>query len=46
MNVLARLWERIAGSQPLPPAWVVGLTALAALIVVLNTGCWRLAGKA
>ena len=45
MNVLARLWERIAGSQPLPPAWVVGLTALAALIVVLNTGCWRLAGK-
>jgi hypothetical protein len=45
MNVLARLWERVSGSQPLPPAWVVGLTGLAALIVVLNTGCWRLAGK-
>ncbi|MGD0602231.1 MAG: M50 family metallopeptidase [Streptosporangiaceae bacterium] len=45
MNVLARLWERMSGSQPLPPGWVVGLTALAALIVVLNTGCWRLAGK-
>jgi len=45
MNVLARLWERVSGSQPLPAAWVVGLTGLAALIVVLNTGCWRLAGK-
>ena len=45
MNVLARVWDRIAGSQPLPPAWVVGLTCLAALIVVLNTGSWRVAGK-
>lgn len=43
--MLARLWERISGSQPLPPAWVVGVTALAALIVVLNTRSWRLAGK-
>jgi len=45
MNVLTRLWERVSGSQPLPAAWVVGLTALAALIVVLNTGSWRVAGK-
>jgi len=45
MNELARVWERVSGSQPLPPAWVVGLTGLAALIVVLNTGSWRLAGK-
>ncbi len=45
MNVLARLWDRMSGSQPLPPAWVIGLTALAALAVVLNTGSWRLAGK-
>jgi hypothetical protein len=45
MDVLARLWDRVSGSQPLPPAWVVGLTGLAALIVVLNTGSWRLAGK-
>ena len=45
MNVLIRVWDRVAGSQPLPPAWVVGLTGLAALIVVLNTGSWRLAGK-
>jgi hypothetical protein len=45
MSVLDRLWERVAGSQPLPPAWVVGLTALVALVIVVNTGAWRLAGK-
>ena len=45
MNVLDRLWERVSGSQPLPPAWVVGLTALAALVIVVNTRAWRLAGK-
>jgi len=45
MNVLAALWDRISGSQPLPPAWVVGLTAVVALAVVLNAGTWRLAGK-
>ena len=45
MNVLARLWDRMSGSQPLPPAWLIGLTGLVALVVVLNTGSWRLAGK-
>src|SRR5215475_10811787 len=30
MSVLERLWDRVSGSQPLPPAWVVGLTALLA----------------
>jgi hypothetical protein len=45
MSVLARLWDRVSGSQPLPPAWVIGLTGLIALVVVLNPGSWRLAGK-
>jgi len=45
VNVLTTLWGRVSGSQPLPPAWVVGVTALAALVVVLNTELWRLAGK-
>ena len=45
MNVLARLWDRVSGSQPLPPAWVIGLTALLAIVVVLDTRSWRLAGK-
>ena len=45
MSLLSRRWERISGSQPLPPAWVVAVTGLAALLLVLNTGSWRLAGK-
>ena len=45
MNVVHTLWDRVSGSQPLPPAWVVGLTALVALAVVLNTESWRLTGK-
>ena len=45
MSVLDRLWERISSAQPLPPAWVVGVTGLAAVLVVLNAGSWRLTGK-
>jgi hypothetical protein len=45
MSVLARLWDRVSGSQPLPPAWVIGLTALVALVVVLNSESWRVTGK-
>ena len=45
MNVLDRLWERISSVQPAPPVWVVAVTGLAALLLVLNTGSWRLAGK-
>ena len=43
--MLSRLWDRVSGSQPLPPAWVIGVTGLLAIGVVLNTGSWRLTGK-
>jgi len=45
VNVLARLWDRISGSQPLPPAWVIGAAGLLALAVVLDSRSWRVAGK-
>jgi hypothetical protein len=45
MSVLARLWDRVSGSQSLPPAWVIGLTGLLALCVVLNSQSWRVTGK-
>src|SRR6201989_2941381 len=45
MSVLARLWDRVSGSPPLPPAWVIGLTGLLALCVVLNSQSWRVTGK-
>ena len=44
-GVLQELWERIASAQPAPPAWVVAVTGLAALLLVLNTWSWRLAGQ-
>src|SRR5260370_42081315 len=43
--ILARLWERVSAGQPVPPAWVVGAAGLAALVIVLNTRSWRVAGK-
>jgi Peptidase M50B-like len=45
VTALDRLTERIWGSQPLPPAWVVLVTGLAALVIVLNTESWRVASK-
>jgi len=45
MNVLDRVWERIANVQPAPPAWVVAVAGLAALIIVANSRTWRLSGK-
>ena len=45
MSVLERLWDRVSGSQPLPPAWVVGLTGLLAFVVVLDRRSWQLTGK-
>src|SRR4029079_16288412 len=45
MNVLHTVWDRVSGSQPLPPAWVIGLTGLLALCVVLNSRSWRVTGK-
>ena len=45
MSVLARLWDHVYASQPAPPAWLVAVTGLAALLIVLNTRSWRLAGQ-
>jgi Peptidase M50B-like len=45
MNVLDRVTERMSGSQALPPAWVVAVTGLAALVIVLDAHSWRLASK-
>jgi Peptidase M50B-like len=45
VTVLDRLWERISSVQPVPPAWMVAVTGLAALLVVLSAGSWRVASK-
>src|SRR5215469_9739129 len=40
------LWERLAGTQPVPPAWVVAASGLAALAVVVDARGWHLARNA
>jgi Peptidase M50B-like len=45
MTVLARLWDRVAASQPAPPTWVIWAACVAALVIVANARSWRLAGK-
>jgi hypothetical protein len=45
MNALARFWDQVPAGQTVPPGWVVGAAGLAALVIVLNTLTWRLAGK-
>jgi Peptidase M50B-like len=45
MSVITRLWDHIYAAQPAPPAWVVAVTGLAALLLVLNTPSWRLTGQ-
>jgi hypothetical protein len=39
-------WERLAGTQPVPPAWVVAASGAAALLIVLNAVTWRVARNA
>jgi hypothetical protein len=43
MAVLAEVWHKIAGTQPVPSAWVVAASGVVALLVVLADGTWRLA---
>jgi hypothetical protein len=37
------LWNRVSGTQPVPPAWVIAVSGTVALLIVLNSGTWRLA---
>ena len=46
MSVLAEVWHKIAGTQSVPPAWLVAVSAVAALLVVSVNGSWRLARNA
>jgi hypothetical protein len=46
MLVLQELWDRIAGTQAVPPSWVVGASAAIGLLVVLGTRTWHLARNA
>jgi hypothetical protein len=46
LTVLQHLWDRMTGTQPVPPDWVVAVSGAAALIVVLNGWFWHLTRNA
>jgi hypothetical protein len=43
---MSAFWERLAGAQPVPPAWVIAASGAVALLMVLNAAAWRLARNA
>jgi hypothetical protein len=42
-GLLRALWDRVDGTQPVPPAWVIAMSGGIALLIVLNPSTWRLA---
>ncbi len=40
---LHTLWDRVVGTQPVPPGWVIAVSGTIALLIVLNSRSWRLA---
>lgn len=46
LRLLQELWDRIAGTQAVPPAWVIAASGAAALVAVLNGSTWRVARNA
>lgn len=37
------LWDRVGGTQPVPPVWVIAASGATAVLIVLSGGTWRLA---
>src|ERR1700733_5978986 len=46
LTVLQHLWDRVTGTQPAPPDWVVAVSGVVALIVVINGWFWHLTRNA
>jgi Peptidase M50B-like len=46
LTVLQHLWDRVTGTQPAPPDWVVAVSGAVALIVVLGDWFWHLTRNA
>ena len=40
---MGELWDRIAGTQPVPPLWVIAASGAFAVLIVATAGTWRVA---
>ncbi len=42
-GLMHELWDRVGGTQPVPPTWVIVVSGTIALLIVLNARTWSLA---
>jgi hypothetical protein len=42
LGLMRELWDRIGGTQPVPSAWVIGMSGTVAVLIVVNARIWRL----
>jgi peptidase M50B-like protein len=40
---MGELWDRVSGTQPVPPVWVIAASGAVAVVIVATAGTWRLA---
>lgn len=43
IGLIHQLADRVGGTQPVPPVWVIAMSGIIALLIVLNTSTWHLA---
>ncbi|HEX4094523.1 MAG TPA: M50 family metallopeptidase [Trebonia sp.] len=46
LTVLQHLWDRVTGTQPAPPDWVIAVSGAVALVAVLHGWFWHLTRNA
>ena len=42
-GLMRELWDRVDGTQPVPPAWVIAVSGAIAVLIVLDARTWHLA---
>src|SRR6201998_3066838 len=42
-GLMHELWDRLDGTQPVPPVWVISVSGIIALLIVLDARIWHLA---
>jgi Peptidase M50B-like len=40
---MGELWDRVGGTQPVPPTWVIAVSGAIAVLIVLMASTWRVA---
>jgi hypothetical protein len=46
LGMVSEIWDRVSGTQPVPPGWEVAACAGAALVIIANGPAWHLSRNA